>query len=214
MWRFYWVLVCGIPKALYNVADLTLSASAVVAFFLTLLNRRLGERLVMSWHAISPWWALLPMGLLFIYGLMRSNYEHYCQLESGFKDRLAKQEQQCLTLQQENIRLNLEANDLKQPKRTPYQEKEYQAIKPAVDAYDENHKIILRHLLRCGKITKHMQGRLTPLPAGFSESLAADVLSRLASDHLITSDTRTSPGGWEIIWQIAPGAKSILEELL
>jgi hypothetical protein len=106
--------------------------------------------------------------------------------------------------------------DLRKPKRTPFQEKEYQAIKSAVDSYDEDDpKKLLRHLMRHGKMTRHSQGKLVPLPAGFSDNRAASALDILKNDHLVTlGDTRYDPSGWEASWQIAPGAIDILNELL
>ncbi len=84
MWRFHWILVRQIPVVLWTAANRWKSIAAFILFLLTLVNRRFGGKLVNSWHAISPWWAFLPVGLLFVYGLMRSNYEHFKQMESDF----------------------------------------------------------------------------------------------------------------------------------
>jgi hypothetical protein len=38
--------------------------------------------------------------------------------------------------------------------------------------------------------------------------------ARIAADDITTSEGRQVPGGWEKVWQIAPGAASVIEELL
>jgi hypothetical protein len=102
----------------------------------------------------------------------------------------------------------------KKPERSPFQDKEYQRLKDLLAVYDENHKALLGHLLRHGKMTKILGSNLSPLPAGFREELAATILDRLISDQLVTSDGHPSPGGWTASWRISPGAKSAIEELL
>lgn len=143
MWRFYWVLVCGIPEALWNAFDLTISASAVVIFLLTLLNRRLGERLVMSWHAISPWWSLVPVAMIFIYGLMRSNYEHYCHLQSGFNRSTTE-------LREENSALKAEVSDLRNPKVSAEEERKRKLVAEKLEPFSQKSKQAVRYIWDCG----------------------------------------------------------------
>lgn len=102
MWRFYWTLTRGIPKALWNAADLWVSITAAAVFFIALFNQKLEEKLMISWHAVSPWWSVLPVGVFLLYALMRSNYKHYRQMESNFNNRIAT--------------LNSEVDDLKKTK--------------------------------------------------------------------------------------------------
>jgi len=97
---------------------------------------------------------------------------------------------------------------------TALQEKEYQDIRSLFENYGEIEKSILRNLLRHGKMIKHVMGKLSPLPGGCSEEAAASVLDKLVTDNLVTSETRLAPGGYEVVRQIALGAKSAIEELL
>jgi hypothetical protein len=81
MWAFYWRLTRRVPAILWTAANISKSVIAFAAFLLLLLNRYIGGKLLTWWHGISPWWAFLPVGLIFLYGLMKANYERYCQLE-------------------------------------------------------------------------------------------------------------------------------------
>jgi hypothetical protein len=102
----------------------------------------------------------------------------------------------------------------KKPERNPFQEKQYQRIKDILSAYDEKHKAVLSHLLIHGKMTKVHGGKLSPLPTGFWEELAAKILDKLISDQLVVSEGGPYPGGWQASWQISPEIRSLVEELL
>lgn len=107
-----------------------------------------------------------------------------------------------------------EVDDLKKPKRTPFQEQEYQIIKGVVDGYDENHRAVLRHLLRHGKMTEHHSMGISPLPAGFRRENVGAVLNKLIADNLITWEIHQIGGGWQKTFCVAPGALPFLQELL
>lgn len=70
--------------------DLWLSTTAAIPFFIVLFNKPLGEKVMNSWHAISPWWSVIPVGLFFVYRLMRSNYAHFVTLE-GENSKLSQE---------------------------------------------------------------------------------------------------------------------------
>jgi hypothetical protein len=108
MWTFYWLLLRKIPHTLHTALDWTVTALTVISFIITLV----GQRLVNSWHALSPWWSLLPLGLFFVYGMMRSNYEHFCELEKNFNKTTEN-------LKQDNARLKSELSPLKSPPISP-----------------------------------------------------------------------------------------------
>lgn len=168
-----------------------------------------------SWHAISLWWAFLPVGVLFVYGLMKSNYEHYCQLEADSNEKLSKQEQQYSSLREENSRLNLEVADLKRkPRSSISKERDFNAVKSLLEKHEDDDKTVLRLLLKVGSM-KHNHGwHLAPLPEGFTHDRTQIALNKLAEDHLVTKETNYIPGGWEAVWQIAPWAAPHLKELL
>ena len=200
MWRFYWTLTREIPQALWTAADLWVSIIAAVLFFVALFNQKLEEKFMISWHALSPWWSVLPVGMFLLYGLMRSNYEHYKQMESGFNRTIEA--------------LNAEVANLKKSPRNAAQERDYQEIKSVFDKYGEAEKAILWNLRRHGKMIFHHSAGLAPLPPGFNTDRAAPVLRKMAGDHILTEEYHPIPGGWQNIWQISPGALPILEELL
>ena len=63
-------------------------------------------------------------------------------------------------------------------------------------------------------MVKHCMGQLSPLPDGITHDSAMVALKRLVSDQLVTSESHSAPGGYEIVYRIAPGANSAIEELL
>jgi hypothetical protein len=110
--------------------------------------------------------------------------------------------------------LNAEIDDLRKPKRTPFQIREHDNITALFKNYGEDEKTMLRHLRRHGKMLHHHSGSVHPLPTGFDATRAIAVFRKLMSDHITTSETHSVPGGWEVTWKIAPGAISTLDELL
>jgi hypothetical protein len=50
--------------------------TAIVTFYLA-LSPKLAKWGISVFGTVSPWWALVPVGLLFIYGLLRTNLEEY-----------------------------------------------------------------------------------------------------------------------------------------
>lgn len=93
MWRFYLGLLPRVPKLAFDSADLFLKGFAILVFVITLFNRPLAQSLT-NWEGISPSWALVPVGLLFVYGLARANYERFreVQRESAADARAGAQE--------------------------------------------------------------------------------------------------------------------------
>jgi len=82
----------------------------------------------MSWHAISPWWSLVPVAMILIYGLMRSNYEHYCHLESGLNQSIANVTQENSTFKAKIAELEKQLQS-----KTDLSEKEIQILAAAVE---------------------------------------------------------------------------------
>jgi len=46
-----------------------------------MISAALGLLGIADWWTFSLWWALAPIGLLFLYGLLRANYEEYRKVE-------------------------------------------------------------------------------------------------------------------------------------
>jgi hypothetical protein len=221
MWRFYWTLIRTIPKLLWTAADLWVSIVAAVLFFTALFNQKLEEKLMISWHALSPWWSALPVGLFLLYRLMRSNYEHYRQMEAGFNETigalrqdLERELKESSTLRDKYQRLTAEINDLKKPKRSPLEERTFQDIKAKLEKYGEDEKTLLRYLQKHEKIVQNHFMGFSPLPPGFNHDRAAAALSKLLADDLSTFEGRQVPNGWEKVWQIARWAIASLDDLL
>lgn len=85
MLRFYGLLAIRAVEVFYKAADHLTTAISIGVFlfsFVILFNESAGKAIVSTWDGISPWWSLLPLGLLFLYGLARANYQQFQQLES------------------------------------------------------------------------------------------------------------------------------------
>jgi hypothetical protein len=99
MWEFYRGLVQETPKTLWSAFNRWISISALVPFVLALFNRAVGPWLMNSWQSISPWWSLLPIGALFLYGLMRVNYDRYRAVEGAYNRSISEQRVEIVRLQ-------------------------------------------------------------------------------------------------------------------
>src|ERR1700754_3887941 len=81
MFRFYWSLIREIPSVLRDSAEawafwiLTIGAPAVV-----LLNPQL-QRWIDT-PQFSRWFVLVPIGLSVAYGVLRTNYKRFVELQA------------------------------------------------------------------------------------------------------------------------------------
>lgn len=82
MHRFYAKLVPVALLSIWSGYSLFLTALGAVAFLLLFfpISREWGERM-MNWQDISPWWAVVPIGLLCLWGMLKANYVAYRELE-------------------------------------------------------------------------------------------------------------------------------------
>src|SRR5437867_3899899 len=84
MLAFYWALIRRIPGILFQATNNWLVTATIITFLIGVVisvNRIIGKRFMTSWQGISQWWALLPIGILLLYGIMKANYERVRQLE-------------------------------------------------------------------------------------------------------------------------------------
>jgi Ca2+-binding RTX toxin-like protein len=89
--RFCGLLLRKAPTAAIAAADNVLLALAIGIAGLALFNRPLA-RAVSSWEGFSPWFAAVPFVLLFVYGLLKANYEAFVTIaerEQATRDQLA-----------------------------------------------------------------------------------------------------------------------------
>jgi apolipoprotein N-acyltransferase len=86
-WRFYGRLVWRMLSILWTAADRYLTVVGVASFFAVLLNPEIAALAESAWAGISRWWSLVPLGVLFAYGLMKANYEAFQEVE-GARARL------------------------------------------------------------------------------------------------------------------------------
>lgn len=141
-------------------------------------------------------------------------------LDTEWQNQIARDEE-FLTQQKEQIAvgaakikaLSIEVEELKKPKRTAFEEKEFQRIRGFLGDCDEDCIAVLRHLMRHGKMGKYQGGAIENLP-GLGCKRAESALKKLLENQVVTWETM--PQGnmrWQQ-WTIAPGVKSALEELL
>jgi hypothetical protein len=154
----------------------------------------------------------LALSMVGTYGIaMRRGAEN---LDREHEDKIKLQGDE-LAIEKARVRnLNAEVEDLKKPKRTAFEEKEYQIIKSTVDGYDELHKDVLRHLLRVGKMTETFMVQLSPLPPKLNRDATTKILNQFAADNIAFIERGQGLRGFEDVWQIAPGAIRALNELL
>jgi hypothetical protein len=129
-------------------------------------------------------------------------------------EKTKQQEERIASGAEQVKRLTAEIDNLNKPRRTPFQEKEYQRIDGLIGKHDEDCRAVLRHLMRHGKMGKYQGGAIENLPDGLDRKRAEFALRKLLENHVVTQET--IPRGnmqWQQ-WTIAPGVNSILEELL
>ncbi len=110
--------------------------------------------------------------------------------------------------------LSAEVKNLKRPKRTPFQEKEFQRIKGLIGDCDDDCIAVLRHLMRCGKMGKYQGGAIENLPDRLNCKHAEIALKKLLENQVVTRETRPQGNMQWQQWTIASGVNSALEELL
>lgn len=87
---FHWRLLCRVPQLLWRSVDKVVTAVGLFAAVLTALNEEWLALFKAEASAVSPAWGFLPVGLLFLYGLLRANYEERVSLAKGRDRALAK----------------------------------------------------------------------------------------------------------------------------
>ena len=75
--RFYWSLVCRIPALIFSATARVGTLSVMVVFIIVVLNRQWARFVMQNWMGFSPWWALIPVGALFIWALLKANFEKF-----------------------------------------------------------------------------------------------------------------------------------------
>ncbi|HSH58871.1 MAG TPA: hypothetical protein VK988_04355 [Acidimicrobiales bacterium] len=78
---FYWRLLRYTPVLLWKAGERVVTAISLGVAALTALNREWLTWTQASAAGISPAWGFLPVGLLFLYGLLRANYEAYQRID-------------------------------------------------------------------------------------------------------------------------------------
>jgi signal transduction histidine kinase len=104
--------------------------------------------------------------------------------------------------------------------RSPSEQHYYEQAKAALEDLDTTAGIVLRHLKKHGQLIFRQYGPFPPLPAGMNAEETRSWLDRCVARDLATRNhDRKETGGIrhsveEITYQIAPGMKAALDELL
>jgi hypothetical protein len=91
-WRFCGRLAWRAPGILWEASKGWVTFAGVAFLYLG-FNRQLADQGLSVFGSVSPLWALLPVGLLFVYGLMKANYEAFMHIEGerdGWKGKHEK----------------------------------------------------------------------------------------------------------------------------
>lgn len=83
--HFYLRLLWRLPVRLVETIDKVLAIIGVIAFALLLFNKPAAGKL-MDWDGISPWYAVVPIGILWLYSLLRANYDEFLVTQQGALD--------------------------------------------------------------------------------------------------------------------------------
>ena len=135
-------------------------------------------------------------------------------LDLDWQKEVKDKDEIIITERENSKRLNSEVEELKKPKRTQFQENEYQRIKYLLGNDDEDCLAVLRHLMRHGKMSKYQGGAIDNLPNGLDQRRAQNALNKLVENHLVTPAFTSEGNMRRHEWTIAPGVKWALEELL
>lgn len=81
MRSFYWRLLRQAPVLVWRAGDGTLKAFALAVALAGGLNHAWAAWIDSGWQGISPAWGFLPVGLLFVYGLLKANHEAFVALQ-------------------------------------------------------------------------------------------------------------------------------------
>jgi|SRR5208282_1776645 len=92
MAKFYLRILWSACTEFWGATDKTIAASTVVLFLIGLFNQKLVERIMTTWNGVSPWWSLVPIGLLVVYRLLRANYEKFVVLENKLARQMTAEE--------------------------------------------------------------------------------------------------------------------------
>jgi hypothetical protein len=79
--RYWGGIVRLTPGLLITGAVSPVAAIIMLVTLLLLLFNRPLARSIMNWDGISSWWALVPIGLLFLYGIMRAIHARHVELQ-------------------------------------------------------------------------------------------------------------------------------------
>lgn len=111
-------------------------------------------------------------------------------------------------------RLDSQLADSLRPKRSEFEEREFQDIKSKVDRYGEDERTVLRHLLRHHAMTEDTMYSLYPLPDGFSRDRTVNAFNVLVCEHICVRRFSQNLGNHATSLEITPGAIPHLIQLL
>ena len=156
---------------------------------------------------------ILSLGSTYLYSRRKAaeSLDMDWQNQLNFMGKELRMEQEAVVLERETVkRLAGEVTDLKKTKRTPAEQERYNLAKAALGKLPPEAVGALQHLLIHEKLTFGMHS--SSPPAGMDHNKAQDIYSQCYQNNLVTRfiDPRTNHTSYEI----APGMKSALEELL
>jgi hypothetical protein len=92
---------------LWRSTNRTLAVVGAVILLLALVNREWAEDIA-GWDGFSPWWVVLAIGLVFLLGMARANYEAFRVADAKATKQDAteatlRQKEELVRLQEERI---------------------------------------------------------------------------------------------------------------
>jgi hypothetical protein len=89
-----------LPGLLFHSWRIWFAIPGFILFFVTLFNRQIAKHWLEQWNGFSPWWSVVVLSFLVLWGVMQAIYERDIELYSAYKDverkalRAAKQLQE------------------------------------------------------------------------------------------------------------------------
>lgn len=127
-------------------------------------------------------------------------------LDAGLRSELSERDQKIISQEQTIQKFS------EKPKRSPVEEHHYATAKIALNRLGANGSALLRHLNLHGTLTFNQFA--PPLPVGLSPEAAREILNRCVGEQLVTIRQNPNRVSWDYVYEIAPGMKAALDELL
>jgi hypothetical protein len=83
--RYWWAIIIKFPRLLFYSWRVVVTVPLCILFFVALFNQQLAEYLFEKWKGISPWWSVVIIVILLLWGIMWAIFEKEKELYLAYK---------------------------------------------------------------------------------------------------------------------------------